>query len=89
MKVFHCNYAAQTAELVKALSKVMPASREPKSFHSYVVIDDTGVFYTAVHVLRGTEFTHLTLDDTDALKLLNPEAVLPFLMEYTSTHSKD
>lgn len=89
MKVFHCNYAAQTAELVKALSKVMPASREPKSFHSYVVIDDTGVFYTAVHILHGTEFTHLSMDDTDALKLLNPESVLPFLLGFKPTHTRD
>ena len=89
MKVFHCNYATQTAELVKALSKVMPASRELKSFHSYVVIDDIGVFYTAVHILRGTEFTHLTLDDTDALKLLNPESVLPFLLGFKPTHTRD
>ena len=89
MKVFHCNYAAQTTELINALAKVMPAYIEPSPHHSYVVIDDIGVYYTAMHVNHGTEFTHLSMDDTDALKLLNPEAVLPFLMGFKPTHTRD
>lgn len=89
MKVFHCNYAAQTAELINALAKVMPAYKEPSPHHSYVVIDDIGVYYTAMHVNHGTEFTHLSMDDTDALRLLNKESVLPFLLGFKPTHAKD
>ena len=90
MKVFHCNYSAQTLALIKALDIILLASNEPKPHHNYVIVDVDKILYrTAVSIERGTEFTHLTLDDTDALKLLNPEAVLPFLLGFKPTHARD
>lgn len=88
MKVFHCNYTSQMKVLVSALSYALPSLPGISISHSYLVIKD-GKFFTSRTIAVGTSFTHLSLDDTDAVKFLTSESVVPFLLGYRTTHVRD
>lgn len=88
MKVFYCNYTSQMAVLLSALNPALPCKPSASVAHRYLVIKD-GFFYTARTITAGTLFTHLSLDDTDAVKLLTSESVVPFLFGYRTTRVRD
>lgn len=74
--------------LVSALSYALPSLPGVSVSHCYLVIKDDK-FFTAQTISVGTAFTHLSLDDTDAVKFLTSESVVPFLLGYRTTHVRD
>lgn len=88
MHVFHCNYPGQVRTLFFTLGKTLYCKPGYSHLHNYIVVKEDH-FYSACSISVGTPFTHLSLDDTAALELLNEQSVIPYLMGFKITHTRD
>ena len=88
---FHTNYSSQMVGIVTALMDAgFEAPAHHVVMHSYIYIEPvTKVFGTSSNVARGTPFVHVSLDMSDAVTLLNPEAVVEYLCSFKPTHVRD